>query len=164
MPAHREFDPPVAGSLYTFNGEAGGNATGSAVKARWKGPGRQAVRPPAGPAEFRAAHREAGRWRPARSGRPADLRGAGVRADAPRQMRAVARVILGPDRGVVVAGGHADDDRLMCGQPDIVDEDRLTRVGDAEVRHRRVVEQDLVQGVAGGQAAAQDTVRRIGRR
>ena len=82
------------------------------------------------------------------------LRGAGVRAGAPGEVGAVALPVLGGQRGVVVGGGEADDDRLVLGQPHAGEVDVLRRVGHREVGQRRVGPQDLVDRVLDLQVAA----------
>lgn len=84
---------------------------------------------------------------------------AAVRTGTECQMGSIVGHIAGTDRRIVVAGGHADHHRLVCRQPDIVDQNRLARIADAVVGHGRIVEQHLVQRVSGRQTSVQHVRR-----
>ncbi|GAA0612254.1 hypothetical protein GCM10010394_47590 [Streptomyces crystallinus] len=84
---------------------------------------------------------------------------AGVRPGTEGQVGAVSGPVGRGDGGIVVASGQGDDDRLVCGQHQLLaHRDGPGGVAQAVVRHRRVAEQRLVQGVPWREAAAEHTV------
>lgn len=82
------------------------------------------------------------------------LRGAVVRARAPRQVGPVARPLIVRQGGVGVGGGQRDDERVACLQQRALVHHVPLRVVHGVVGHRRVGPQHLVEGVLDGQAAA----------
>jgi hypothetical protein len=63
-------------------------------------------------------------------------------------VRAVTGPPIGDHRGVVVAGGHADDDRLMGRQEDTVDLYPMRRVRHAVTGQRWVDDEQFIEDVA----------------